>query len=342
MTRIVDLRSDTFSMPTENMMKAIQKAKLGNCSAGEDPTVIELEELAAETFGTEAAMFSISGTMSNLVAAITHTKMGQEVLLGKDAHVLRWEAGSLAMVANLMTRAVPMEYGVMDPADLEAGIRPHSEYEPKTGLLWNENTNNLWGGTAISLKDMKAVYDVGQKHSIPVHTDGARVFNAAVALKTKVKDIARYTDSLSFCLSKGLSCPGASLLVGTEEFIEKAIWNRVKVGGVFRQIGILAACGIVALNEMVDRLEEDHRNLRKLALGLKDYETINIDMKAVQTNIVFLNLTDDLEEEYHYKLEAAGVKALISGKRQIRMVIYNGITDDDIDYALEAAKDVFR
>lgn len=337
---IVDLRSDTVTLPTEEMLEAIHHAKLGDDNFGEDPTVNALEELAAKKLGKEAALLVTSGTQGNLVSLMVHAKRGDEVILEADAHIYHFEVGGLSSIAGLMPRLVPGRLGILDPRDVEEAIRPPDIHQPRTSLICIENTHNLAGGTCWPPESIKAIGDLAKDHGLAVHMDGARIFNASVALRTEARELAKPVDSVMFCLSKGLCCPAGSLVVGNEDFIEKARRVRKILGGGMRKAGVLAAPGIIALEKMVGRLAEDHENAKRLAIGLSKIPGIAIDLKRVQTNIVFFELENfDLKpHEFLEALSQRGVKALAFGRR-IRMVTHMGITKEDIDYALEVCEE---
>ncbi|MEM2925920.1 MAG: GntG family PLP-dependent aldolase [Candidatus Bathyarchaeia archaeon] len=337
---MVDLRSDTVTLPTEEMLEAIHHAKLGDDNFGEDPTVNALEELAAKKLGKEAALLVTSGTQGNLVSLMVHAKRGDEVILEADAHIYHFEVGGLSSIAGLMPRLVPGRLGILDPRDVEEAIRPPDIHQPRTSLICIENTHNLAGGTCWPPESIKAIGDLAKDHGLAVHMDGARIFNASVALRTEARELAKPVDSVMFCLSKGLCCPAGSLVVGNEDFIEKARRVRKILGGGMRKAGVLAAPGIIALEKMVGRLAEDHENAKRLAIGLSKIPGIAIDLKRVQTNIVFFELENfDLKpHEFLEALSQRGVKALAFGRR-IRMVTHMGITKEDIDYALEVCEE---
>ncbi len=333
--RVVDLRSDTVTLPTEEMLEAIRHARLGDDCYREDPTVNELEELAARKMGKEAALLVTSGTQGNLVSVITHTKRGDEVILEAECHIYYYEVGGISALASVIPRPINGHLGVLDPADVEAAIRPRDIHQPETTLICIENTHNRAGGTVWTPDQIKAVCDVAEDHGLSVHMDGARIFNAAVALNIDVKRLTRYVDSIMFCLSKGLSAPVGSLVVGTEEFIEKARRVRKMLGGGMRQAGIIAAPGIIALEKMVNRLKEDHKNAKILAKGLSKFNGIRIT-HPVQTNIVIfdvagLRVTADC---FIQGLNQHGVKASKFGKTLVRMVTHRGIDREDINYVI--------
>jgi len=340
--RTVDLRSDTVTLPTEEMLEAIKAAKLGDDVYGEDPTVNELEELAAEKVGKEDALLVTSGTQGNLVSLLSQAERGDEVILEAESHIYYYEVGGLSAVAGLVPRPIRGRMGVLDPADVEAAVRPRDIHQPRTALLCIENTHNRAGGIAVSPGEIASLEGVARRHGLAVHLDGARIFNAAVALRADVKEFTRHVDSVMFCVSKGLSAPAGSLVAGDGAFIERARRFRKMLGGGMRQAGVIAAPAIIALERMVDRLEEDHRNARLLAEGLSRLEGIAIDLRTVQTNIVIfdvggLGLTS---AGFIEALGARGVKAADFGGSSVRMVTHRGISREDVEYALSAVGDL--
>jgi len=342
--RVVDLRSDTVTLPTEEMLEAIRHAELGDDVYGEDPTVNRLEEMAAERMGKEAALLVTSGTQANLVSVMSQTRRGDEVILEAEAHMYHYELGGMSALGGVLARPVRGRMGVLDPVDVEEAIRPRGLHYPETTLVCIENTHNRAGGTCVTPRQIRAISDVTKAHGIRLYMDGARVFNAAVALGVDVKELTRHVDSLMFCLSKGLSCPVGSVVVGSREFIERARRVRKMLGGGMRQAGIIAAPGIIALEKMVDRLRDDHRNARNLAEGLARVNGISVDLETVQTNIVAFDVgglgTDS--SRFASKLNEHGVKASVLGGTRVRMVTHRGIEREDIEYALEAVESVAR
>jgi threonine aldolase len=338
---IVDLRSDTFTMPTEEMMRAIQDAELGDDVFQEDPTMNNLEKLAAQKIGKEKALFVTSGTQANVTCLLSQTHRGEEVILEAQSHIYMYEAGAMAAFGGLMSHLVPGKNGVMNPEDVKKAIRGDNIHFPKTTLLCMENTHNNAGGTVITPDHIRKIADVVNPRDIRMHLDGARVFNAAAALNCDVKKITREFDSVMFCLSKGLSAPVGSMVCGSEEFIARARKVRKMLGGGMRQAGILAACGIVALEKMVDRLKDDHKNARKLAEGLAQMGKISIDLDTVQTNILIFNVSA-LGGSHRFidALEKKGVRCLPRDEETVRMVTHRMISEEDIDTALERIKEV--
>jgi threonine aldolase len=338
----IDLRSDTVTLPTEEMLEAIRHAKLGDDVYGEDPTVNELEAKAAERMGKEAALLVPSGTMANLVSLMSNTKRGDLVILESQAHLYWYEVGGISAVAGLLPWPVKSEFGVLNPYDVEAAIRPKNIHFPEPALVCMENTHNRHGGTVVSPEQLRAIGEVARAHGMRFYMDGARIFNAAVALGVDVKEFTRHVDNLMFCLSKGLSCPVGSLVVGSKDFIERARKNRKVLGGGMRQAGIIAAAGIVALDQMVDRLADDHRNARVLAEGCAKVEGLRVDLARVQTNIVVVDI-DGLGVEdgvFVSKLKENGVLAGAIGKGKVRFVTHWGIEREDVETALDAIRSV--
>ncbi len=338
----VDLRSDTVTMPTPQMRVAMANAELGDDVYGEDPTVNRLEEMAAEKTGMPAGLFVASGTMANLVALLTHCGRGDEVIVGDRAHAFINEVGGMAALGGIQPRTLANQPdGTLALDDIERAIRGTNVHWPRTRLITLENTQNNCGGAPLSVAYHKAVYEMAQTHHLKIHTDGARLFNATVALGVTARDLMQYSDTVSFCLSKGLSAPVGSLLCGSRDFIAEARRQRKMVGGGMRQAGVLAAAGIVALETMIDRLAEDHANARYLAEQLSDIPGIDLDPATIKTNIVFFNVTGEkTASQVEQQLEQAGVLIGASGKKRMRAVTHYGITREDVDVALAAMRAV--
>ena len=340
---IVDLRSDTLTLPTPEMREAMARAEVGDDVWEEDPTVQRLEALAAERTGKEAGLFVPSGTMGNLVSILSHTRPGQEILLDLDSHIFNYEVASAAVIGGVQTRPIPTERGFLSPDQVRAAIRPANIHIPPTGLVCLENTHNRHGGTMCTPEEIRDVAEVAHAAGIPVHLDGARIFNAAVALKRQVREFTRPADSVTFCVSKGLSAPVGSLVCGSREFIARARRFRKMLGGGMRQAGVLAAAGIVALEKMVDRLADDHANCRRLAEGLAGLPRIRLDLAEVQTNIVIF-FVDRREgaEELVAGCAARKVKIHAIGPAAIRCVTHKDVDHEDIDRALDAFRELTR
>ncbi len=335
--RLVDLRSDTVTLPTAAMRRAMAEAEVGDDVFGEDPTVNRLEEMAAERLGKEAALFVTSGTMANLVSELTHCGRGDEMIIGDQAHIFYYEQAGSAAVGGIHTRTVPNQAdGRMLLEDLEAAIRPDNIHFPRTRLIALENTHNRCFGSPLDEAYLRAVRDLASRHGLNVHMDGARLFNAATSLKVDPAELASEADSVSVCLSKGLAAPVGSLVCGTRPFIAQARRVRKVVGGGMRQAGVLAAAGIVALSEMTGRLAEDHDNARRLADGLAHIDGLDLDPETVRTNMVYFEIRQDglQAAELTARLNLQGVRVLEVGKNRFRAVTHYHITREDIDYAL--------
>jgi len=341
---IIDLRSDTVTLPTEEMLEAIRHAELGDDVYGEDPTVKRLEEMAAEKMGKEAALLVTSGTQANLVSLMNNAKRGDLVFLEAESHIYWYEGGGISAIAGLLPWLIKAHLGAIDPEDIEAAIRPKNIHFPEPALICIENTHNRYGGTIVAPRQMQAISEVARRHGLKFYMDGARIFNAAVALKVDVKEFTKHVDNLMFCLSKSLSCPVGSVVVGTQQFIEKARKSRKVLGGGMRQAGIIAAAGIVALEKMIDRLEEDHKNARRLAEGIAKIDGIKVDLAAVQTNMVRFD-TSNLgvsDELFVLKLKENNVLVSTMDKNSMRMVTHRGIEKIHIEKAISAVDSVVK
>jgi threonine aldolase len=340
---MIDLRSDTVTKPTVEMRKAMAEAEVGDDVYGEDPTVNRLEELAAEMFNKEAALFVASGTMGNQVSIMAHTQRGDEVILEADSHIFWYEAGAMSVLSGVMPHPIKGNNGAMDPEEVRRAIRPKDIHFPRTSLISIENTHNRSGGRVVPLENFKAIYEIAKQFDMNVHIDGARIFNAAIASNVPVKEYAKYADSLMFCLSKGLCAPVGSIVVGSKEFIERARKARKILGGGMRQAGVLAAAGIVALTKMVDQLREDHENAKFLAVKLREIGYM-VNPEEVETNMVILR-TDNLRVNAHQLLKAMkerGVLAVAFSDSSIRLVTHNDVSRNDILRALDVLEKLFR
>jgi len=342
--KFIDLRSDTVTLPTDEMLEAIKAAGLGDDVFKEDSTVNKLETMAAKKMGKEAALLVPSGTQANLVSLMSNTKRGDLVILEAESHIYWYEVGGLSAIAGLLPWPIRGNLGVLDPEDVEAALRPKNIHFPETSLICIENTHNRYGGTIVTPDQIKAVSEVAKTFGLKLYMDGARIFNAAVAFKLNIKDFTKHVDNLMFCLSKGLSCPIGSMVVGTDEFIEKARKNRKILGGGMRQAGIIAAPGIIALEKMIDRLEEDHKNARALAEGLAQINGISIDLKTVQTNIVHFDVNELLvtSNQFASKLREKGVLALTRDEKTLRMVTHREIEKENIDKTLNIVNSIAK
>ena len=341
--KIIDFRSDTVTLPTPAMREAIYHAELGDDVFGEDPTTNRLQEVAAERVGKEAALLVSSGTMGNLVCTLTHCARGEEVVLGDQSHMFFYEAGGMSALGGIFPHTIPNQPdGTMDLQDIEAAIRGDNIHFPRTRLICLENTHNRCNGSPLLPEYMESVATLAKRHGVRAHLDGARIFNAAVALGVEVREFTKNVDSMSFCLSKGLSAPVGSVICGSREFIAEAIRTRKVLGGGMRQAGVIAAAGIIALNEMVNRLAEDHTNARHLAEGIAEIPGLSIDVARIKTNILFFDFTTDrlTPEELMAGLEERGIKCSHPGPSRFRMVTHYGIDSDDIHKTLECLREV--
>jgi threonine aldolase len=334
----LDFRSDTITEPTEEMRKAMARAKVGDDGREGDPTVRELEEYSAQLLGKEAGLFVVSGTAGNLVSLLAHTIPGQEIILEKYAHLFINEVGGMAAVGGLVVCQVPGTDGVMAAADVEAAIRGENIHYPQTALICLENTHNFAGGSCWSVAQMAAVKRVAERRGIPVHLDGARIFNAAVALGVPAKEIAAQTDSTTFCLSKGLSAPVGAVIVGSRKFIEAAKKKRKMLGGTLRQGGVIAAAGLVAVKTMVNRLAEDHANAKRLAEKLNAVAGVSVAMHTVQTNIVKSNIAGLGASSATVAAKLAEKNVLVNTptNADLRWVTHRHMTSFDVDEAAAA------
>jgi len=340
----IDLRSDTVTQPTAAMRQAMADAEVGDDVFGEDPTVNRLEEMAAERMGKAAALFVTSGTMANLVSLLVHCRRGDEIILGDRAHTFLYEQGGAAALGGIHPRTIPNQPdGTIELEAMEAAIRPDNVHFPRTRLIVLENTHNRCAGSPLSPAYMDGVGEIAGRYSLKVHVDGARIFNAAASLGVDVRALAERTDSVTFCLSKGLAAPVGSLVCGSEAFIFEARRVRKVLGGGMRQAGVLAAAGIVALNEMTGRLPEDHANARMLAEGLGEIPGLLVNVAQCKTNIVYADITTDMAlsaEALADALKKRGVGVLPTGPNQIRLVTHHPITQADVAVALDIIRNV--
>ncbi|MDO8614074.1 MAG: low-specificity L-threonine aldolase [Dehalococcoidia bacterium] len=330
--KTVDLRSDTVTLPPPEMRRAIAEAELGDDVFGDDPTVNRLEALAAAVMGKEAALLTTSGTQSNLTAMLSHCQRGDEVIVGNESHILHFEGGGAFALGGLGLRTVPNdEQGRLDLDALRRAVRSQDVHFPPTGLVCVENTHLRCGGSVLSAADLAAVRALADEYGLPLHLDGARLFNAAVALGVPASRLAEYADSVSFSLCKGLACPIGSVLCGSREFVRRARRFRKMLGGGMRQAGIIAAAGVYALENMVERLAEDHANARVLADGLSAIPGIALAPPPQSNQVFFTAEGWDLGELVR-RLGERGVLCLDEGGR-IRMVTHYGIEREDVERA---------
>jgi len=332
--KTIDLRSDTVTLPTKEMFEAIASAELGDDVSREDPTVNRLEQMAADRFGKEAGLLVTSGTAGNLISVMTQCRHGDEIYCESEAHIYYYEVGGMSAIAGVIPRLIKGKRGVYTAEQLEAHYRGREMHYPNPALVAIENTHNRAGGCCWTIKEVEEVGKAAHDRGMKVHIDGARIFNACVALDANPKDYARSVDSITFCLSKGLSCPVGSVLVGDKEFIDRARKSRKILGGGMRQAGIIAAPGIVALEKMIPRLKEDHDNAKLLANGLVDLG-LSIDMATVQTNIVVAETALNKSAEFISKAKRNGVLCSSFGKSLVRFVTHNGITEENVEDVLQ-------
>lgn len=340
MDPIIDLRSDTVSHPTPAMREAMYHAEVGDDVLGEDPTVNRLEEMAAEMMGKQAGLFVASGTMGNLAAVLAHCQRGDEAIMGDKGHTYLFEAGGISALGGVFAATLPnLPDGTLDLEAVNHAIRGRDIHQPVTRLLILENTQNRCGGAVLTPEYTAKAGEMMRAKGIKLHLDGARVFNAAAALGVKASVLTNGVDSVTFCLSKGLCAPVGSVLCGSTEFIDKARRIRKQLGGGMRQAGVLAAAGIVALEQMVDRLPEDHIRARHLADGLTTLPGIEFPMGQPQSNMVFAQLSDSLPvnaKQVAEKLRTHGVKVGVVSDRMFRMVLHYWVDDDGIERTLKA------
>jgi len=333
---VIDLRSDTVTKPTKEMREAAFNAEVGDDVYGEDPTVNKLEEKAATILGKEAALFVTSGTQGNQIAVLTHCRPGQELLLEAESHIFYYESGAVSALAGVQTRTIQGSRGAMDPQLVRSAIRPEDIHFPDTGLICLENTHNRAGGAVVPVENMKQIYEIGAENHIPVHVDGARLFNAAVALGVSVTDFTQYCDTVQVCLSKGLGAPVGSILAGNREFIAKARKWRKRLGGGLRQAGMIAAPAYVALTAMRERLIEDHHLARSLSDSLKNIKGIQV-VNEVETNIVVVDVANlqMSSQAFVNELEKQGVLAVTFGPTFVRFTTHHQVNKQDIERTID-------
>ena len=340
----IDLRSDTVTKPSARMRRAMAEAEVGDDVYGEDPTVNRLERRAAEILGKEAALFVPTGTMGNTIALKLHTKHGEEVICDARSHILDWELSMLAWFSGCLARAVASENGILSWKQIEAHLRPGGAHSAPTTVVSLENTHNMAGGTLYELADLDEICGKAHERGLKVHMDGARVFNASAALGVAVSRVVRDADTVMFCLSKGLGAPVGSLLAGEAEAIERGRLYRKRLGGGMRQAGVVAAAGLIALEESPGRLHEDHENARFLAERLADIPGIRIEPERVRTNIVIFDISglQISTSEFSRELRQRGVLANGINATHVRMVTHVDVTREECERAIEAAADVAR
>ena len=341
---IIDLRSDTVTQPTPEMREAMYRAELGDDVYGEDPTVNRLERMAAERMDKEAALFVVSGTMGNLVALLTHCRRGDEVILGDRSHTFLFEQGGMASLGGIIPHTIPNQPdGTMRLEDIEGAIRGDDVHFPRTRLICLENTHNVCNGTPLSVEYTAQVARLAHDHGLQIHVDGARIFNAAAALGVDVRELVQDVDSVQFCLSKGLCAPVGSLVCGSAEFIAEARRARKVVGGGMRQAGVLAAAGIVALEQIADRMGEDHARAKRLAEGLAGIP--GLDVGPAVSNSLYFGLTEQVSktpEEVVAGLAERGVRMLGRVGGRFRAVTHHWISDEDVERTIQAMREVIQ
>jgi threonine aldolase len=339
----VDLRSDTVTRPSPEMRRAIAEAVVGDDVFGDDPTVIELEAVAAELTGREAGLFVPSGSMGNEVAILAHTQRGDEAIVEFDSHIYNYETGGPAVLSGVQLAPIKTERGVFSVPQIDEAIRPDDVHEPITRLVCLENTHNRKGGVVVPLERMQEIRRFALERGLRVHLDGARIFNAAAATGIDAKEYCTVCDSVMFCLSKGLGAPIGSMLVGDAEFISLARRYRKLLGGGMRQVGIIAAAGVYALRHNIGRLAEDHRRARTLAESLSEIDGILVDLETVQTNIVVIDVSDSgfTVDECTLLLEQHGVLVVPFGRTTVRAVTHLDIDDDDVEKSISVFAKVF-
>ena len=337
----IDFRSDTVAMPSPEMRKAMVEAPLGDDVFGDDPTTNRLMEVAAGRIGKEAATFVPSGTMGNLIGIAVNARRGEELIADADSHAFYYETAGAAAVCGVQIRPVATEAGVMSPRQVAEAVRPRDDpHQPITAAVTFENTHNRHGGVAWPLEALRAASDAAHAQGLRVHLDGARIFNAAVALGVPAADIAAGADTVTFCLSKGLACPVGSIFCGSEEDVEEAKRWRKRLGGGMRQVGVLAAAGLIALDQMVDRLAEDHANARTLAEGLSELPGVRCDLSRVQTNLVYFDVETMPAQGFLDECAKRGVLSEPTGPHTVRFVTHYGIDVGDIQTALKVCEEV--
>ncbi len=338
---LVDLRSDTLTMPTEGMQRAMSSAQLGDDVFGEDPTINRLQRVSAELLGKEDALFVASGTMGNLLGVLSLARSGEEVVADADSHVFLYEGAGAATLGGIQIRQVQTEAGVMRPEQLARAIRPRDDaHQPFTAAVCVENTHNLHGGVVWPLAELRAVGQTARRSGLALHMDGARLFNAALALGVSPATIASEADTVTFCLSKGLGAPVGSVLCGPAEVIDRARRWRKMVGGGWREAGMLAAAALWALENSVERLAEDHVNARTLAEGLAEMDGLSVDLDRVQTNIVYFRPTAMPAADFVERCREGGLLGSTNRDGRVRFVTHLGVDAADVQYALEVCAGV--
>jgi len=339
-----DFRSDTVTKPTDRMRKAMYEAEVGDDVLGDDPTVKKLEEIAAEKIGKESALFVPSGSMGNAICVKLWTKEGDEVIVEERSHIYNIELGNLSVISRVLPRPVPSRRGEMAPIDVERAIRKKGLTSNETSLICLENTHNFWSGAVVSVENFREIRKIAQRNNIKIHLDGARIFNASIAKKIPVTEWTSLVDSVMFCLSKGLSAPIGSIVAGSKEFIEEARRVRKLLGGGMRQVGVIASAGIVALQEMIERLEEDHILAKKLANGLAEIKGVELDPKDVETNIIIFKIKRNgiSAPKFVEMLKEKGILALSISEDEVRFCTHKDVNEKDVERALKACREILQ
>ena len=336
---IIDLRSDTFTLPTDEMYASIHNCELGDDVFNEDSTVNKLQEQSAKLMGTESALLVPSGTMANLVSILTHCERGSEIILGDKSHTFIYEAGGISSYGGIHSRQLSnQDDGLISIQDIKSAIRSDDVHFPKTKLISLENTHNICYGTPLPIDYINEVKSIALENNLKLHIDGARIFNASVALNINVKEFGKLADSITFCLSKGLSAPIGSMICGSEKFIHKARYIRKSLGGGMRQAGIIAASGLIAINQMIPRLKNDHDNAKLLADSLSKFDSIAIDTNKVKTNIIYFKLLDNKFDANSFlnKMLNQNIKFLHIGNNKFRIVTHCRIKTKHIEHTIDA------
>ena len=342
MKDFIDLRSDTVTKPTPAMRKAMAEAQVGDDVFGEDPTVNLLQEKVANLLGKEAALFVPSGTMGNQLSIKSHTEPGDEVIIESSSHPYNFEGGAGAALSGIQFQSLRGVRGILDASQIEEAIRPADHHFPVTKLVCLENTHNRGGGSIFPLEKMAEIYRLAKSKALLVHLDGARLWNASAATGIKPHEYAQWADSVSVCLSKGLGAPIGSLVAGSELFIDRVHRFRKMFGGGMRQVGIIAAAGIYALDHHFERLKEDHQNAKRLGVGLKEFKGVSIDPRHVETNILIFDVANTRMTALQVAeaMKKQGILIHAVGKTQIRLVTHLDVTAEDIEKALNAFKKI--